>query len=180
MFPHHWAATVRRSTLLFLLGSLPLSFLLSSGISFVALGPPCRLPCQCLVGGSGDPCLVLRSASFAGSVVCVVFYWFCNAWELWRGVLERLVSNVARNEVLSFVGELCKEPQHVCGGHGESILAVGLASHCVPCLGMGIGLSDSVEDVQPWVFSARRGAFTGFFFHQLFVLGRVKRGGIEA
>lgn len=36
------------------------------------------------------------------------------------------------------------------------------------------------EDVQPWVFSARRGAFTGFFFHQLFVLGRVKRGGIEA
>lgn len=112
--------------------------------------------------------------------MCVVFYWFCNAWELRRGVLERLVSNVARNEVLSFVGELCKEPQHVCGGHGESILAVGLVSHCVPCLGMGIGLSDSVEDVQPWVFSARRGAFTGFFFHQLFVLGRVKRGGIEA
>lgn len=36
------------------------------------------------------------------------------------------------------------------------------------------------EDVRPWVLSARMGAFTGSFFRQLFVLGRVKRGGIEA
>lgn len=165
MFPHHWAAQVRRSVL-FSSPCVPLFWDCCVGSSL--LPPSLPMPCRWQRG----PPLVLRSASFAG---VRVFLLALQCLGVASGFLERVVSSVAAMWVnclwVNCARSLMAKASWPWDWRSIVYLVLAWASDS-PTLRR--------EDVWPWVFSARRGAFTGFFFHQRFVLGWVKCGGIEA